>query len=814
MEKWARIKYQPNLPLYAGKRVTASGEHIAVSKEAAKEGMVLLKNDGTLPIAPGARLALFGKGTFDYVKGGGGSGDVNTPYIRNLYDGFKEHADLVSVYEPLADFYRTYVEAQYAAGRVPGMIAEPEIPDELLAGARNFTDTAVISISRFSGEGWDRKLAGTSGQAAAHSEDATLQKAQDALFEKGDFYLSEAEQAMAEKADAAFKHVIVVMNVGGMVDSEWFATDARISAVLMAWQGGMEGGSAAAELLLGFGNPSGHLSDTFAKRLEDYPSTFGFHESPDFVNYYEDIYVGYRYFGTIPGMADKVIYPFGYGLSYTTFATEVTKGCELPGKEGQGAAVRFLVQVTNTGEYAGKEVVQLYVQAPQGKLGKPARVLCAYAKTRLLAPGETQCVPLTVRVSALASYDDLGKVCKSAYVLEKGQYFFYIGTDCVSAAKCDFAYEVKEDTVTEQLSERCAPRALPKRLLADGTWEELPQHEAADDGTADPEMGDPNELLAYYQPQVRGTERQYMPWEAAAQKDRKPQLSDVAEGKMSLDKFVGKLPDELLAHLASGQPNTGVANTFGWGNLPEYGVPNAMTEDGPAGVRLNRETGVTTTAFPCATLLACTWNPDVTYAVGRAGGEELKENNLAVWLTPAVNIHRSPLCGRNFEYYSEDPLLAGKQAAAMVRGIQSCHVGCSLKHFALNNKETNRKASDSRCSERALREIYLKQFEIVVKEAHPWSVMSSYNLVNGTHASASVDLLNGILRGEWGFDGLVTTDWWTQGEHYKECAAGGDVKMAVGFPDRLMRARQAGLLSREQLEAAARNVLGLILKLD
>ena len=810
MEKWSRIKYQPNLPLYEGRRVTASSEHIALSKKAAREGMVLLKNNGALPLEAGARVALFGKGTFDYVKGGGGSGDVNTPYIRNLYDGFKEHPDLASVYEPLADFYRDYVKQQYADGCVPGMIAEPSIPAELLAGAAAFTDTAVLSISRFSGEGWDRKLAGAGKSPATGDTDAALMSAQDELFERGDFYLSKAEQEMVKKVAERFKRVIVVMNVGGMVDTEWFAHETKISAVLMAWQGGMEGGCAAAELLLGLDNPSGHLADTFAKRLEDYPSTAGFHESPDYVNYYEDIYVGYRYFGTIPGAADKVNYPFGFGLSYTTFSIEVKGGALSAGAD----TVRFMANVTNTGRRAGREVLQLYVQAPQGKLGKPAKVLCDYVKTQLLAPGQTTSVTLSVPVSALASYDDLGKVRKSAWVLEKGQYSFYIGTDCANAAKCDFAYEVKEDTVTEQLQERCAPRALPKRLRSDGTWEELPQKAPVDGGTADETLGSTEDLLRYYQPQQRAEERQFMPWAPEAQANRKPQLISVAEGKMSLSDFVGQLPDELLAQLVSGQPNTGVANTFGWGNIPEYGIPNAMTEDGPAGVRLNPETGVVTTAFPCATLLACTWDPEVTYAVGRAGGEELKENNLAVWLTPAVNIHRSPLCGRNFEYYSEDPLLAGKQAAAMVRGIQSCHVGCSLKHFALNNKETNRKASDSRCSERALREIYLKQFEIIVKEAHPWSVMSSYNLVNGTHASANADLLNGILRGEWKFDGLVTTDWWTQGEHYKECAAGNDVKMATGFPDRLLKALKAGLLTRGQLQTAAEHVLGLILKLD
>lgn len=248
--------------------------------------------------------------------------------------------------------------------------------------------------------------------------------------------------------------------------------------------------------------------------------------------------------------------------------------------------------------------------------------------------------------------------------------------------------------------------------------------------------------------------------------------------------------------------------------MPEYGIPSVMTADGPAGVRIAPEVGIYTTAFPCSTLLACTWNPDVLEAVGRAGGEELKENNLALWLTPAICIHRSPLCGRNFEYYSEDPFVTGKLAGAMVRGIQSNNVGATLKHFALNNKETNRKNSDSRVSERAAREIYLKAFEMIVKNDNPWAIMSSYNMINGYRASESEDLLTGILRDEWGYEGMVTTDWWTCGEHYKETKAGNDLKMGNGYPDRVKKAYDKGAISRSEMETSVKRILGLILKLD
>ncbi len=795
MERWARAKYQPALPMGAdGRRITAGEEHIRLSKEAAKEGMVLLKNESNvLPLKKGSRVALFGKATFDYVKGGGGSGDVTVSYIRNLYEGLKQKQDKVTVYEELAEFYHKNVQEQYAQGRLPGMTVEPEVPEELLRGAAAFTDTAIISICRFSGEGWDRTAApDASGESAER------------IFEEGDFYLSHGESAMVEAVKGSFAKVIVVLNVGGMVASEWFKSAGEIQSVLLAWQGGMEGGLAAAELLLGEGNPCGKLSDTFAKSLEDYPSTEGFHESDAFVDYTEDIYVGYRYFETVPGAADRVNYPFGYGLSYTEFRLSG----QLVEYLGQDS-FRVTADVCNVGAYPGKEVVQVYYSAPQGRLGKPARELAAFCKTRLLAPGETQTVTMYFQRKAMASYDDLGKVAGSAYVLEKGEYHFYVGTSVRDTAENAFVYVQDKDEVVEQLSGKLVPVQLKKRMLSDGSYEALPLGEPVDtDATVLGRINwwEKDGLL----PSVRAREG-HIAWNP---KKVPCSFEAVAEGRASVDEFLAQLSDEQLAELLGGQPNTGVANTCGYGNLPEYGVPSIMTADGPAGLRIEGKCGVCTTAFPCATQLACTWNPELVEQVGAAGGAEVKENNIGVWLTPAINIHRSPLCGRNFEYYSEDPLLTGKLAAAMVKGIQSNHVAATVKHFAMNNKETNRKESDSRASERAIREIYLRAFEIVVKESKPWSIMSSYNIINGCRASENRELLEDILRGEWGFDGMVTTDWWTLGEAYKEVKAGNDMKMGCGFPERLLKALELGALTRGEMEICARRVLGLILRID
>ena len=805
MAKWQRSFFQPVLPLGEdGRRVTGSKEHIALSRMAAGEGMVLLKNEkNTLPIRKGTKVALFGKGTVDYVKGGGGSGDVTVEYIRNLYEGMKikEDEGKVEVFDKLAKYYEKDIQKQYADGAVPGMTVEPELPDEILNEAREYTDTAIITICRFSGEGWDRKCEAAQDGYVLDGEEKRNSELSAKIFENGDFCLTNAENIMVEKVKKAFTHVIVVMNVGGIVDTKWFRDCDEIQSVLMAWQGGMEGGLATADILCGDVNPSGKLSDTYAKDLEDYPSTANFHESAFYVDYTEDIYVGYRYFETIPGAAKRVNYPFGFGLSYTDFDWKVTGASE------ENGVITVLTEVTNTGKTAGKEVIQLYYGAPQGKLGKPAKVLGAFKKTSLLQPGERQILTLKLPVNQMVSYDDLGKVCKSAYVLEAGEYAIYIGTNVRDAAKIDFTYVVKEDTVTEQLSQKAAPYHLQKRMLADGSYEELPQREYVEEGLPRQDKY----AIGLPCPDTRGQKGidflDFLDFKGVC-------FSDVADGKMTLDEFMDILTLNDCINLLGGQPNTGCANTFGMGNLPEYGVPNVMTADGPAGLRILPKCGVNTTAWPCATLLASTWDEELVEKVGKAGAEEVKENNISIWLTPACNIHRSPLCGRNFEYYSEDPYLAGKTGAAMVRGIQSQHIGASVKHFAANNKETNRKDSDSRVSERALREIYLKQFEIIVKEAHPYTIMSSYNLINGIHASENKELLTGILRDEWGFDGLVTTDWWTFGEHYRETKAGNDIKMAAGYPERIKEAYEKGFITEEEICRSARRILNMILKID
>ncbi|MBQ7845802.1 MAG: glycoside hydrolase family 3 C-terminal domain-containing protein [Clostridia bacterium] len=775
--KWQRIRYSPATTLGEdGRRVTACDKHIALSREAACEGMVLLKNDeNLLPFAKGTKLALFGKGTVDYVKGGGGSGDVTVSYTRCLLKGLciKQNEGKVELFAPLNDYYTAYMQEQYAQGQEPGRCPEAAVPAELLEQARAFTDTAVITLCRFSGEGWDR-----------------TGKPYD-----GDFYLSHEEEAMVQAVQATFPRIVVVLNTGGMMDTVWFKDNSKIQSALLAWQAGIEGGLATADILCGDVCPSGRLTDTFAVNFAAYPSSDTFNESEDYVTYNEDIFVGYRYFETIPGAAEKVCYPFGYGLSYTSF--------EITGAAAKVEADQITVtaKVTNTGAVAGKHVVQVYCQAPQGKLGKAARVLVGFAKTALLQAGQSQDVTITFVPYAFASYDDIGAVSKSAWVLEKGEYLFHVGSsvrDCVQLAE---TYTLKDDVVLEQLTARCQPRQLTWRLLADGTHGEVENLPAL----PKPDVDDPAV------PKGPPVEMKFN-----AMRDQKAEytLGDVAAGKITLDEFMATLTVEQMVYMLGGQPNRGVANTWGFGGLDSHGIPNVMTADGPAGLRIQPQCGVNTTAFPCATLLSCSWNEEIVERIGVAAALEVKENGIGSWLAPAMNIHRNPLCGRNFEYYSEDPLVAGRMATAMVKGVQSQGVATSVKHFACNNKEVNRMDSDSRLSERALREIYLKGFEIAVKEAQPITLMTSYNIINGIRASENKDLLTHILRGEWGFKGLVTTDWWTHGLHYKEIAAGNDIKMPTGNPEHTLQMILEGKLDPECVRTSARRLMEAILRLD
>ena len=443
--KWQRIQYMPLVPMGKdGRRITAGEDHLALARHAAAEGMVLLKNEGhLLPFQSGTRLAVFGKAQADYVKGGGGSGDVTTAYSRSLLEGLriKEQEGKVSLVPALSAYYEEYTKSQYALEKEPGRLQEPPVPKELLSAARAETDIAVITLCRFSGEGWDR-----SGSPY-----------------DGDFYLSHEEDAMVREVTAAFPYVVVVLNTGGMMDTGWFRNAQGIQAALLAWQGGIEGGLAAADLLCGDAVPSGHLSDTFAVDFGAYPSSDTFNESKDYVTYHEDIFVGYRYFETIPGAADLVCYPFGYGLSYTTFDMTGVK-CAV-----QDQTLSLTVRVTNTGSVPGKQVVQLYAAPPEGRLTKPGRVLIGFKKTGLLQSGQSEDVEIRVPVSRMASYDDTGAVCLSAWVLEKGAYAFYLGDNVRSAAQVPFIWHLEDDLILEQLAPRCRPRQVDWRLMADGT---------------------------------------------------------------------------------------------------------------------------------------------------------------------------------------------------------------------------------------------------------------------------------------------------------------------------------------------------------
>lgn len=737
-------------------RITGCSAHTKLSRLAACEGMVLLKNEERLlPLRHGEKIALFGKGASVYIKGGGGSGDVFCAYVRNLYDGFaeKEKEGKVCVNTAVEKFYADYLKEEQAAGRPlmgVNVRTEPLPPQSLVDAAAKQSDVAIITISRFSTEGTDRPL-------------------------EGDYYLTEEEKQLISMVTCAFKKTVLVLNVGAVTDSAYFKENAKIQSVLLAWQAGMEGGAAIADILCGDAVPSGKLVDTFAKNFEDYPSSQGLFDDELSVAYYDDIYVGYRYFETIPEAKDKVNYPFGFGLSYTSFAMS-----GLCMEESDGV-ISAKLRVQNTGVYRGKQVVQLYFSAPQGVLGKPALQLGAFAKTKELKPMESEELCLKLKVDDMASYDDLGKIQKSAYILEKGVYSFYIGFSVRDTEKASFAYTVDADRVTQQLTERLVPHKLTKRMLADGSFENMP----LSDGVYTYGKNKAIDVICPIE---------------------NPKFEDVGT-KLSLDEFVAAFTTEELCEFMGGSPNVGVSNTLSFSGMERLGVDPVPTADGPAGLRLDAHHGIPTTAWPCATLLACSWNVSLVEQIGAAGAAELKENGLKVWLTPAINIHRTPLCGRNFEYFSEDPFVAGKMAAAKVKGIQSQGVACSVKHFAANNIELNRIKGDSIVSERALREVYLKGFEICVKEANPWTIMSSYNLINGIHSSESYDLITGILRGEWGFGGMVTTDWGIKNNPVNEVKAGNDMKMHIGYPEDLMAAIEKGELERADLEACAKRIL-------
>ena len=696
----------------------------ALARQVAAESCVLLKNDAqTLPISNGEKVSVFGRIALHYYKSGTGSGGlVNVKQVVGILDALKGSSE-IRINEKLASVYEAWVE-QHPFDKGAGWGQEPwsqeEMPltEELVAEAAADSETAIVVIGRTAGEDQDTKLV------------------------EGSFLLTAAEEDMLEKVCRNFEKVAVLLNVGNIIDMKW-VEKYNPSAVMYVWQGGQEGGNGVVDVLSGKISPCGKLSDTIAGDIEDYPSTRNFGDGKE--NFYqEDIYVGYRYFETFA--KEKVLYPFGFGLSYTEFAVQMTAFHE---EEDQVCAE---VTVKNTGVCAGKEVVQLYVEAPQGALGKPARELKDYEKTKELAPGEEDTLKFCVPKIAIASYDDSGCTGhKSCYVLEAGTYGVYIGSDVRTAVR-SAEFSVEETTVTEQLEEAMAPVQKFERFRPekDGAAYRL-CYEAVPQRTVNP----------------LDRRAQRRPVDAPYSGDKGHKLVDVYEGRIDMSTFLAQLTEEDLAAIVRGEGmcspkvTPGTASAFGGvtKRLEQFGIPVGCCADGPSGIRM--DCGTRAFSLPNGTALGCTYNKELVEALYQMEGMELRKNKIDTLLGPGINIHRNPLNGRNFEYISEDPYLTGTMAAAQVKGMGYAGVTGTIKHYVANNQEFHRRETDSVVSERALREIYLKGYEIAVKDGGSYSIMTSYGAVNGIWTAGNYDLVTTILRGEWGFDGIVMTDWWS-----------------------------------------------------
>ena len=701
-------------------------KYAALARQAVAEGCVLLENEGqALPLRDGERVAVFGRMAFHYYKSGLGSGGlVNTRYVVGILDALKEcegvHLDekLMGIYEDWI-MENPYDEGQ-GWGRVPWCQKEMDVTEEMLDCARR-DDVSLVVIGRTAGEDQDNNAG------------------------PGSYCLTETEEDMIRRVCQVSKRTVVVLNVGNIIDMSW-VEKYHPQAVLYAWQGGQEGGNGVADVLTGKVCACGKLTDTIAQSIEDYPSTENFGDP--FKNYYkEDIYVGYRYFETFA--PDKVVYEFGYGLSYTTFNIET-----LSAKADNGK-ISLEIKVTNTGDrYSGKEVVQVYCKAPQGKLGKPVKVLCGYEKTKCLNPGESQIIKIDVDEYSMASYDDSGVTGhKSCYVLEAGDYEILVGN---SVKKCEsvFTYQLDDIVVVEQLSEVMCPDDDNLTILKPGAKKEDGSYEKV--------------YIPSQKPTVDLGKRieENLPKTMEITGDVGITLQDVHAGKSSVEEFVAQLSVEELAQIVRGEGMSnprvtkGTASAFGGlsDSLFNYGIPAACTADGPSGLRMEAKA----TQLPIGTALSASWNPKLVRELYTMEGMELCRNEVDTLLGPGVNIHRHPLNGRNFEYYSEDPYLSGTMSVASTGGIKDGGAWGTIKHFALNGQEAHRFKIDAVCSERAIREIYLKSFEMAVKEKTVMTLMTSYNPINGHWAASNYDLCTTVLRGEWGYEGIVMTDWWAK----------------------------------------------------
>lgn len=828
-------------------------KHRALAREAAAQGMVLLRNrGGILPLAEGRSIALYGAGAVRTVKGGTGSGDVNSRPTVSIRDGLRAAGFVLTTENWLDAYEQEYEEAReqwreliwsridaledkdmapVCYFETPFAMPSGDLPDQDRDGAGE-TDTAVYVLARNAGEGADR-------------------------FDRpGDYELDETEAASIACLCGRYRHVILILNTGGLVDLGFTDAHDNIDAILYVHQPGMEAGNAVADVISGRTFPSGKLTDSWAMRYGDYPNAASFSHNNGNVEreeYTEGLYVGYRYFDTF---GVPVRYGFGYGLGYTVFSMQAGGMTHYDlGTEDPSFGVR--VRVANTGSASGREVAQLYVSCPQGERdgaltdgvrARELRRLAGFAKTRVLAPRESEELDIRVPLRVLAGYDE----SMPGWVLESGDYVVMLGNSLEDARTIGVIH-VLDRLVFERTEHICVPQEKIHELCPAGeALEQLRSRreqfvqEAAASGMAE---------FSLHAGDVREREIVYGPaYDSVPEEDRR-----FVEGLTTEQRILLTTGD---VSRAQGASNLGDAGNVVPGSAAqtsacaaEQGLADIVLADGPAGLRLSRfyqvrdgrpvnmpimmslEDGYLfreteeekerrlrgtdeiryqyTTAFPVGTQLAQSWDTALVRQIGAAAGEELLEFGVTLWLAPGMNIHRNPLCGRNFEYYSEDPLISGLMAAAMTDGVQSVRgVGTTIKHFACNNQEDNRKGSNSVLTERTLREIYLRGFEIAVKSSQPMSMMTSYNCVNGIHAANSYDLCTKAARNEWGFAGVIMTDWTTTHDG-PDCTASGCMRAGndlvmpgcAGDHENMRAELEAGTLPAEDL---ARSVARLV----
>lgn len=826
-------------------------EHIDTVRKAAPECTLFLKKDGTLPLDAPCQMALYGSGARKTIKGGTGSGDVNVRHFVTIEEGFQNAGFVITTkkwlddYDALlasrrAEFVEQLKEEARQCGMNPVMycmgkvMPEPEYEFALDAGG----EMAVYVLARISGEGADRTMVA------------------------GDISMSETEIRDILALNTKYDKFVLVLNVGGMVDLEPVK---EVKNILLLGQLGTPTGDVLADLLLGKSYPSGKLAMTWAP-IGKYASTRGFGDMDDTL-YTEGIYVGYRYFDTVH---EKPDFPFGFGLSYTDFEISVKDTAVESGK------ITVMAEVRNTGTFAGKETVQVYYSVPEGRLDQPYQELAAFCKTEELRPGEIACVTLCFDTADMVSYDTE----LAAYILEAGEYVIRVGNSSADTVPC-CKVVLDETAVIKKVKNICPGCSfkdfVPGKIAKGVSVADIPAYPVYAKDMV-------QELVVYDE----------MPQELAGNACT---WEDVKSGRRTIDDFVGSLDEKQLAYLSIGlfEDHAGMGSIVGAAaqsvagaagessqRLQDLGVPSLVMADGPAGLRLctkykvvdGKAKGVDTplagftdfldseqlrqmaamaprpsveelaapinytycTAIPVGTALAQSFSEEVCRMCGDIVGDEMERFGIHLWLAPAMNIQRSPLCGRNFEYYSEDPLVSGLLAAAVTESVQS-HKGCgvTVKHFALNNQETNRTASNSIASERAIREIYLRGFEICVRKAQPHTLMSSYNLVNGEHTCNSRDILTYVLRNEWGFQGMVMTDWYAAGgtmlgvsKGESKHPAGSSAGCIHAGNDLVMPGMQADLddmmdalsnpehvypITKAQLQVTAKRVLETVLKL-